>query len=590
MARKKTTARQEPEASGKGPAARGAVRARARKKEDGTRSAPAAPARSARQGARSVPSPRAAKKHTTVRMYRTGLGDCFLLRLPRDEPDAADPKSRTKLTQEQWMQLIARDIASAAEGRIDLLMITHEHWDHISGFSKEQARAVFESIELGALWLPWTEDMSLEPARQLKAEREADRAALAHAATAMAQRGLAGSSAARLVDKVLGFFGGVNDSKRTGEVMAWIRDDYAGKYGVTPRYLRPGGLETFDGVNSNAARIYVLGPPEDARLIKLLSRAGTTYRMGIDWSRASPCFQALGVHERSTASLTSEALEPDEAKLMSMPFDTHLQIPFNKVRDATPAAVERARARLARKKPLARTGLEAHPLFHDSYLDQANAWRRIDDDWMAPASAFALQLDSKTNNTSLAFALELGPPGDGKVLLFPGDAQLGNWLSWFGPLKISGSDDPIGTTLTWKVGGRVVTAEDLLKRAVFYKVAHHGSHHATPLRRGKKPNGLLLMGSDDGKKEFTAMLPVDEYVARKHAGLGAMPLPELVEELLKRSAGKVSRNDEDANRSRADAPTLTRVEFDADVPRPLAQFAGKTKTSLFIEYDIPWKA
>ena len=39
----------------------------------------------------------------------------------------------------------------------------------------------------------------------------------------------------------------------------------------------------------------------------------------------------------------------------------------------------------------------------------------------------------ETNNTSLALAFELIEKGRvGKVLLFPADAQVGNWLSWHG--------------------------------------------------------------------------------------------------------------------------------------------------------------
>ena len=44
------------------------------------------------------------------------------------------------------------------------------------------------------------------------------------------------------------------------------------------------------------------------------------------------------------------------------------------------------------------------------------------------AGRLALQLDSDTNNTSLVLAIEL--IASGRVLLFPGDAQVGNWLSW----------------------------------------------------------------------------------------------------------------------------------------------------------------
>jgi hypothetical protein len=505
-------------------------------------------------------------------------------------PPIVDPETRAKLTQEEWMQRIARDIASTTGGRIDLLMITHEHWDHISAFSKEQARSVFESIKLGALWLPWTEDLSLELARKLKAEGGADRTALASAAEAMERRGKTDSSTLGLVSKVLDFFGGTKYSKKTGDIMRWIQAEYTERYGVTPRYLHPGGIETFAAVNSNLARVYVLGPPEDERLLKVLGRAGTTYRMGIEWAAAAGCFRALGVTSHSALSASGEPLDADDARLLSDPFDRHLQVPLAKVRAATAQAIEDAKARLARKEMLDLASLAAHPLFHELYFEKSNAWRRIDDDWMAPAGAFALQLDNKTNNTSLAFALELGPPGEGKVLLFPGDAQVGNWLSWFGPVQVAGSDLPVGPSLNWKVGGRVITAEDLLKRTVFYKVGHHGSHNATLRRRDNKPGGLALMGSEDGKKEFVAMLPVDEYVARNTANYGAMPLPEIVEELLKRSAGRLSRNDEDAKRNKADAPVLARVGFDADVPPALEEFAGKRKTSLYIEYDIEWKA
>ena len=69
--------------------------------------------------------------------------------------------------------------------------------------------------------------------------------------------------------------------------------------------------------------------------------------------------------------------------------------------------------------------------FRDHYLgngsEDPDAWRRIQGEWMAGAGEFALQLDSDTNNTSLALAFELP---DGRVLLFPGDAQVGNWESW----------------------------------------------------------------------------------------------------------------------------------------------------------------
>jgi hypothetical protein len=207
-------------------------------------------------------------------------------------------------------------------------------------------------------------------------------------------------------------------------------------------------------------------------------------------------------------------------------------------------------------------------------------WRTIDFDWAEPAASFALQLDNKTNNTSLAFALEIGAPGEGKVLLFPGDAQVGNWLSWFGPVKVLGETEPVGVPLEWKVGDKVVKAEDLMRRTEFYKVGHHGSHNGTLRARDKQPCGVKLMTS----KHLVAMIPIDEFVARKKAGYGDMPQPELVADLLEMTDGRVARNDEDAPYDKADAPVLKGVGLHGR--KPEKTFARKRTNPLYIEYDI----
>jgi hypothetical protein len=73
-----------------------------------------------------------------------------------------------------------------------------------------------------------------------------------------------------------------------------------------------------------------------------------------------------------------------------------------------------------------------------SYDDRSADWRRIDYDWLSGADDLALQLDNATNNTSLVLAIEL--IDDGRVLLMPADAQLGNCLSWEEvPLEITES-------------------------------------------------------------------------------------------------------------------------------------------------------
>src|SRR5437016_2477312 len=78
------------------------------------------------------------KSTCRVRMYRHGLGDCFLLSFPKQEGGqfhvlidcglisvASNPK--------EMMTRVANNIARESGGHLDLVVLTHEHWDHVSG-------------------------------------------------------------------------------------------------------------------------------------------------------------------------------------------------------------------------------------------------------------------------------------------------------------------------------------------------------------------------------------------------------------------------------------------------------------------------
>ena len=62
--------------------------------------------------------------------------------------------------------------------------------------------------------------------------------------------------------------------------------------------------------------------------------------------------------------------------------------------------------------------------FKKHYFSSQNRYRLIDDAWLDVVGQFALQLDGAVNNTSLVLAIELTESG--KVMLFPGDAQVGS--------------------------------------------------------------------------------------------------------------------------------------------------------------------
>ena len=248
------------------------------------------------------------------------------------------------------------------------------------------------------------------------------------------------------------------------------------------RYWTP-GCDPMPVPETHCARVYVLGPPRDLKLLKKSDPS----------ARKSEVYELAGMTGEGLGFLAAIAASPDAASPAGAPFDKRYRI--------------------------SEADAWADDFFGEHYGfdgEDDMGWRRIEHDWMGAASALALALDSHTNNTSLALAFELDPSN--RVLLFPGDAQVGNWLSWSGRV--------------WQVKNgsetRKVTTDDLLARTVLYKIGHHGSHNAT-----LREQGLELMTS----RELAAMLPVDRETAKKMEW--NMPFPTLYRRIAQKAGGRV---------------------------------------------------
>jgi hypothetical protein len=456
-----------------------------------------------------------------VRMYRQGLGDCFLLAFPTAGARpcyvlidcgvlVGSPEAR------ETMRRVAGSVRDSTGGRIDVLVATHQHWDHLSGF--EQARDIFDRIEIGEVWVAWTEDPENDLAGRLRARHETALRALCAASRtlrATAPAGVAGGAdRADALDAVLGFFGELGADGRPSALQRALQ--YVLGRGKPPRYRVPGEPPVaLPGVAG--ARVYVLGPPQDEALLLRgnPSRvASETYEKRLALNEETAFYAAALAVE---APADDPAPDPEDEALRALSF------PFDKVYRVTPEA--------AGKSEFFQNhyyGLGTEPATPGGPPSEKElAWRRIDESWLGAANNLALQLDSDTNNTSLALAIELSPGG--KVLLFPGDAQVGNWLSWHDP------------RLRWPREGEPenpVTAADLLRRTVLYKVAHHGSHNAT-----LREKGLELMERPD----LVALLPVDEEMAHRPKGGNPqgwdMPFGPLLDRLRQKTQGRVLRAD-----------------------------------------------
>lgn len=454
-----------------------------------------------------------------VRHYCQGIGDCHLLRFPKDDGSSfwmlIDCGIHSSVTGgKQMMSRVVEDIAKQTS-RLDVVVATHEHVDHLSGFFSEVER--FKSISVGEVWLGWTENPADPQAQALDKFKGAALDALQGAGDRLSRAaGLDANLTAvkEGIEAVMGFSIGIK-----GERVRAQRDAVVAMAPRHVRYLEPSN-DPLATPGVPGLRVYVLGPPRDARLLGITNRSDELYSLAPGFS--APMAKALA------GAFAYGDPQGDGSRDDAAPFDANVGTDFGQLAACEglnpPTCIDRDIAAFARahyfgpavlpgRKIRSRAPKSGHT---PQELDQS--WRRIDHDWLAGGAELAMQLDSRTNNTSLALAFEFTDTG--RVLLFAADAQVGSWLSW--------------QDLSWQVGDKTVTGPDLLARTVYYKVGHHGSENAT-----LKAKGLERMMNPD----LASFIPVNEADAKKF-GWVRMPLPSLVDTLGSRCKRRTIRADD----------------------------------------------
>lgn len=502
----------------------------------------------AKPGKKNPPSPATQDRGLTpgmgqalVRMYRQGLGDCFLVRLPRRDGQGyfsimidCGVIVGTE-NPEKAMQDVVDDIRRTTGGVVDLLVVTHEHWDHVSGFTQAESlfarqgeRDAAGKLQVRNVWCAWTEDEKDPLANELQAglgallARTLEKAQKLHSFAA-ASTGPDAEEAQRKADNVAGLLAFLG--LEPGEVATGAGMGVAGRVSKTKAALNaakrlapvtyhlPGEPPTY--LRNCDVRIYVLGPPRDIDMLRRTEPAREGYHLAdiaLDGAvlQTGPEWDNLLFEDRFALPLSGSPMA--EPAVGDDPYQflwTHYLA--DKVKEAR--TFRRTEGEAQAPADLSTEAVRSGDrVTRDVLVNQH--WRRIEADEAEEGGELALQLDGATNNTSLVLALELGEAG--AVLLFVGDAQAGNWLSW----------DAIPA---WKVNGKTVGVDDLLARTVFYKVGHHGSHNAT-----LKGRGLQKMTHGD----LIAFVPVDRLTARRKRW-NRMPLPSIIETLKAMTGNRV---------------------------------------------------
>lgn len=472
----------------------------------------------------------------TIRMYRGLLGDFFLVShtdgtrafrmlidcgvlqcigRAEDKPSTATGKSR----------IIAgvEDLMHDTGGVLDLVVATHEHYDHLSGFIL--ANDAFAELKIKKLWMAWTEDYADEFANGYRTKKDKAVQAL----TALTQSSaLNANPGLQTVRDLLQFYGDVKPPRALGmaasrldgeapdrlrgnsscrDILDWLKVR-AGAENVS--YLKPGQAVKW-GLD-DAFRAYVLGPPRDDTLLRRLDPSkkddNETYLV-------EPTYLTRPEEVETMAGLADLYSDDEEVAAKARKYEQ----PFAR---GHWRRYDGADHRIADDAVVA--------LYENEKLKD----RRIETEWLDSAESLALKIDGDVNNTSLALALELP---EKRMLLFPGDAQVGNWLSW-GRQTYPAHDGENPPQLTIR---------DILPNVVFYKVGHHASHNAT-----LKAEGLELMTH----KALSVMIPLVEATAREQKTVNAtegwkMPFPKLYDRLLAMTRHRVVRGDGATDHERA---------------------------------------
>jgi beta-lactamase superfamily II metal-dependent hydrolase len=312
--------------------------------------------------------------HVSIRMYNIGFGDCFLLTFPApDRPRKVLIDCGVHFlghNKEQpfdaVLDQLIEDIKEDGVPTIDLVIATHRHQDHVSGFANE----VWNEVEVGEVWMPWTENYEDKQAVEILLS-QSSKAKKVHQLldkmlTNPKRFGLEHEEQIANLAEIKGF---AENSLKNPEAMNMLHHGFKKKNAIPRKYLpfRERELNTMQPDFLPGVTVYVMGPSFDDKVIASMEppTAEQWFRMMADRGNIeTPVF------------------------------------PFHQDWSRKPAELETANKVLS---PRDRRKI-----------------RSVDDD---TAFALAKGVEDAVNGTSLMMMFHVG----NAYLFFPGDAQHGTW-------------------------------------------------------------------------------------------------------------------------------------------------------------------
>lgn len=198
------------------------------------------------------------KKSVAVRMYNVGLGDSFLIRFPGERREhkvlidcgvhisGPGPYKMAAVVDQIIEDVTDKD----GTPRIDVVVATHRHADHIVGFESER----WGEVEVGEVWMPWTEHPTDVEARKIRDKQSKKAKSIRAALAAMNAR----PELLEIVD----------NSLTNARAMETLHGGFANKTKI--RYLPPKRRDdqTFLTDVLPGVTVHAMGPSRDPEVIR----------------------------------------------------------------------------------------------------------------------------------------------------------------------------------------------------------------------------------------------------------------------------------------------------------------------------------
>jgi beta-lactamase superfamily II metal-dependent hydrolase len=333
-------------------------------------------------------------------MYNVGFGDCFLLQFPRDADlpfrilvDCGAHASGYPVKgwkPEDVVDEIVADVTAAGESSIDVVVASHRHQDHVSGFRAPN----WSTVRVGEVWLPWTEDPRDDLAAEIRnrQSRLALGLDLAFRDSSFASRWTNAAAADGL--RALAANCLTNEA-----AMRTLHRGFRGN--PVRRFLSAGDPATIAPEGCPGLTVHILAPSKDPDVIRDMDPP-----TGQSYLRFVSAAQPDTPDPRTESSLRGS----------HKPFSRSFTLSVNQYE-----------------------GGGAGPSLDSKIKDAAASIMRDDD------LAAAVSLDKAVNGTSLVLMFEFRDA----FLLFPGDAQ---WGSWDAALRDPTTRELLAKTTFYKVG------------------------------------------------------------------------------------------------------------------------------------------